>query len=146
MFGRFDMPAAQSLLDTLEDAERRPAVLPLPGYHKLKRERVDCVETITLSSSDVVLLEGVGALALKTANPAQTHRFHVYIDEKERKRRVINEYRLRGLAEDRALQIYFSRKADEFQTIEDFARGARGICLSSAGEPVKAHPRTTTET
>ena len=66
VLGRFDMTALQKLMNTLQDGDLRPEVLSLSGYHKLKKERVDSVETVSLLSTDVILIEGVIALALKT--------------------------------------------------------------------------------
>ena len=88
VLGRYDMAAVQALVDALADRNRRPEVLELPGYHKLKRERIDGVETVPLSTSDVVVIEGTVSLALATAETVESHRFHLEIDEETRKQRV----------------------------------------------------------
>lgn len=67
------MRALQALADALGDKSRRPNALTLPEYHKLRRKKIDSVETISLSSSDVILMEGTISLALKTANTVDTH-------------------------------------------------------------------------
>lgn len=131
VFGRYEMGALQALVDALGDRKQRPEVLALPGYHKLKRERIDSVETISLSASDVILMEGTISLALETANTIETHRFHIDIDEEARKQRVLSEYRTRGFSEAQALDVYLARRDDEFPLIEDLARTAHRVSLSS---------------
>jgi histidinol-phosphate phosphatase family protein len=137
VLGRFDVRALQELLDALAGGAR-PATVSLPGYHKLKRERVEAVETITLAPSDVVLIEGCVALGLGTPRGAEVHRFHVEIDEEERKRRVLGEYRLRGAGETQALEVYLSRRVDEFPEIEALARGSRRVSLVELARPAAA--------
>lgn len=132
VLGRYDLAELQALVDTLGNAGRRPATLTLPGYQKLKRQRVDSVEKISLEPSDVVLLEGTVCLALATASATEAFRFHVDIDEAERKQRVLSEYRLRGLGEAEALQVYLARRNDETPVVEGLARAARRIAPWSA--------------
>jgi histidinol-phosphate phosphatase family protein len=129
--GRFDMEALQSLVDVLGGGKPLPNVLTLPGYHKLRRERVDAVETVTLSRSDVILMEGTVSLALQVEKETEVHRFHIEMDEAARKQRILNEYRLRGLPEAEALEVYRARREDEFPVIEDLAGAARKISLTS---------------
>ncbi len=130
VFGRYDMPALQELVHRLGGA--RPAQLALPGYHKLKRERIEAVETLTLAPGDVVLVEGVVALALE-APPGMPdlHRFHVDLDEGERQVRILREYRLRGHSEDEARRVYEARRDDEFDAIEGLAARARRLTLEA---------------
>ena len=126
---RFDMPQLQALVAGLCETSRPPA-LSLPAYHKLRRERIDAVESVSLRSSDVVVLEGIVALAVRTPSATEVHRFHVEIEEDERQRRVLREYRLRGLPDAEALQIYLERREDEFPVVERLARDARRVRLS----------------
>lgn len=132
VFGRYDMTALQALVDTLGNVKRRPAALTLPGYHKLKRERLDSVETISLRASDIILLEGTVSLALETAKATDAHRFHIEIDEASRKQRVLSEYRLRGFDEAQALEVYLARRNDEVPIVEGLAQAARRIAPWSA--------------
>ncbi|MGA8005851.1 MAG: hypothetical protein WCA17_07110, partial [Burkholderiales bacterium] len=131
VLGRYDMRALGALLETLQDAARRPAALSLPGYHKLKRERVESVETVAVAPSDVVILEGTVALALETEAATETHRFHVEIDEEARRQRILNEYRLRGLEEPAAMEVYLGRREDEVPAIERLASGGSRVSLSA---------------
>ena len=132
VLGRFDLAGLQALLDALVDARRRPAELRLPGYHKLKRERVEAVETVPLAAGDAVLIEGVVALALHTPDSVETHRLHLEIDEDSRRQRILREYRLRGYGETEALEVYQARRSDEFPVIEALGKGAHRVEMASA--------------
>ena len=129
---RYDMAALGALADTLGDRSRRPEMLVLPGYNKLKREKIDAVETASLSPADVILIEGTVALAIEVPNAIETHRFHVAIDEDLRKGRIMREYRLRGFSEAQALEVYLGRRADEFPVIEGLAGAASRVSLAEA--------------
>lgn len=131
LLGRYDMAALQDLLDVLRGGKRPPDILKLPGYHKLKREIVEAVETVTLSGDEVILVEGTVALALHVRSGIEAHRFYIEIDEETRKQRILNEYRLRGLPEAGATKLYLARLEDEFPVIEDLASGAHRISLNS---------------
>lgn len=131
VLGRYDMDALGALLATLEHRARGPVALSLPGYHKLKRQRVESVETVTVAPSDVVILEGTVALALTTTKASQTFRFHVEIDEEARRRRILSEYRLRGLEEAAAMEVYLGRREDEVPAVERLARGGSRVSLTA---------------
>ncbi|MFZ2154967.1 MAG: HAD-IIIA family hydrolase, partial [Bradyrhizobium sp.] len=132
VLGRYDMSTLQEMVDLLDDNKRRPATLALPGYHKLRREKIDAVETLSLASSDIILIEGTVALALRAAGATESHRFHVDLDEDLRRRRVLHEYRLRGLTDAAALEVYSRRRRDEFPVIEALAAHARRVSVASA--------------
>jgi uridine kinase len=132
VLGRYDMDAVQSLIGQLENRERRPDILTLPGYHKLHRKQIAAVERMQLSSADVVLIEGTVALAPKIQTEAEIHRYHIVIDEELRKQRVLHEYRLRGHSYERAMDVYLARQADEFPVLERLAAGAIRITPSDA--------------
>jgi histidinol-phosphate phosphatase family protein len=131
--GRYDLSALQALLDQLADAARRPRALALPGYHKLRRERVEDVESAVLAPEDVIVLEGTVALFLEDPPGAQPLRLHVESDEARRRERILREYRLRGQAEAQALEVYSARRDEEYPAIESAAASARRIRL--AAEP-----------
>lgn len=134
VMGRYDLVKFQTLVDALSDDATRPDVLTLPGYHKLQRVTIEAVESIPVSASDVIVIEGTIALSLKTARETETHRFHIDIDEDSRKQRFLAEYRLRGFDEVQAMAVYRSRRDDEFPAIEALAGAARRISLSSLFE------------
>jgi hypothetical protein len=88
------------------------------------------VDSVSLRASDVVVLEGIVALAVRTPGASEVHRFHVEIEEDERQERVLREYRLRGLSDGEARQIYLERREDEFPVVEQLAHDARRVRLS----------------
>jgi len=100
---------------------------------------VDAVETVALAATDVILIEGVVALALETPATAPTHRFYVDIDEQIRKQRILNEYRLRGKTDTEAMAIYLARMEDEFPEIGRLACSAVRTSLSLNGDPTESH-------
>ncbi len=130
VLGRYDMDALQALIGQLENCERRPNSLTLPGYHKLNRKHIAAVQEVALSHSDVILIEGTVALAMSVSREAEIHRYYVYIEETSRKERVLHEYRLRGSSPEQALNLYLARQADESPVIEQLARGASRISLT----------------
>mgnify|MGYP001551091640 FL=1 len=89
------------------------------------------METVTVAPSDVVILEGTVALALTTTKASQTFRFHVEIDEEARRRRILSEYRLRGLEEAAAMEVYLGRREDEVPAVERLARGGSRVSLTA---------------
>lgn len=130
VLGRYDMPAIGALLASLQNRAGDARTLALPGYHKLKRQRIDSVDTVRIAPSDVVILEGTVALALMPDAGRETHRFHVEIDENTRRQRILNEYRLRGLEESAALNIYLGRAQDEMPMVEHLAATGRRVSLA----------------
>jgi histidinol-phosphate phosphatase family protein len=129
VLGRYDMDALQSLLDVLENPDLRPLTLSLPFYNKLKRERIDSAESVSVAKPDIILIEGTVALALQTRGLVRTHRFHVELDEQLRHQRILNEYQLRGNSEGEAQDIYAARMSDESPIIENLAALAKRISL-----------------
>lgn len=130
VMGRYDMQALQPLIGALGNRERRPHGLTLPGYHKLHRKQVVAIETLPLSGSDVLIIEGTIALGLDIERAAAPHRYHIEIEEQARKQRVLHEYRLRGYSAAGAAGVYVARQSDEFPILEQLAEGATRISLS----------------
>jgi hypothetical protein len=81
-----------------------------------------------------VILEGTVALALEPDASTETHRFHVDIDESTRRQRILNEYRLRGLDESAALDVYVRRAKDEIPAIEELASASRRVSLADVSD------------
>ncbi len=127
VLGRYDLNTLQSIVDAIGARRGTPLTLELPAYHKLKKERVDAVESVDLTNSDVILIEGTIALALHTSNTVETHRYHIEIDEDSRRQRISNEYRLRGFTEQQASDVYLARQDDESPVIENLANNALRI-------------------
>jgi histidinol-phosphate phosphatase family protein len=132
VLGRYDLAALQGLVSRIAGRDAEELRVSLPGYHKLQRARYDNVESLSVSPSDIVVIEGTVSLALATSEFASVHRFHVQLDEGERKVRFLREYRLRGLDQAAALQLYCSRVQDEVPVLEALAAGARRLTLSFA--------------
>jgi uridine kinase len=130
VMGRYDIAELQALVERLQDRERGPLRLALPGYHKLNRKQISAVESLSLTGTDVVLLEGTIALGLKLSNTTEVHRYHIEMDERLRMSRVLREYRLRGASEQAALAIYASRQQDESPFLERLGLDAIRISLT----------------
>lgn len=124
VLGRFDMAALQSVADALADPHRRPSALVLDGYDKRTRTRVPAMDSIATSPADVAVLEGVPVLALTSPACSRVHRIHVAIDEEQRRRRVLHEYRVRGLTDADASAVYQARRADEWPVVQAAAATA----------------------
>ncbi|HQR03429.1 MAG: HAD-IIIA family hydrolase [Proteobacteria bacterium] len=127
VFGRYDMKTLHAVVEHLRTA--RPVILALPGYHKLRRERIEDTASIEMLSEDVIIIEGTVALELAT-HSATDHRYHVEIDEAVRKQRVLREYRQRGKGETDALRIYAERQEDESPIIQSLGCGATRISFA----------------
>jgi histidinol-phosphate phosphatase family protein len=130
VMGRYDLKAFQSLIDQLQDRELLPKTVTLPGYHKLRRSPVVGVESVAVSSSDVILVEGTVALAIRVSDRTETHRYYVQIDEDTRKQRILREYALRGYSSAQALEVYVARQTDELPVIEHLGVGVAKISLT----------------
>ena len=92
--------------------------LKLPSYDKITRQRVMNVETLRIDTTDVVIVEGTVALALLEVIPLNiVQTWFVEIEEHERKRRVFQEYQLRGMSLDEAESVYLARQEDETPVI-----------------------------
>jgi len=139
VLGRYDMNSLQNLVNILAAPAQRPKILALPGYHKLKRKQMKAVESVEVTKSDVILIEGVVALGLDTPDTIQSPRFFVEIDESSRKQRVIKEYQLRGLTHAEALEIYLARMQDEFPEVERLSCAAQRTSLSSEWMRTQSH-------
>jgi histidinol-phosphate phosphatase family protein len=130
VLSRYDMTAIERVLASVQARRTRAMNLDLPGYHKLKYQRVESVEAVRILPSDVVIVEGTVALALEPDASTETHRFHVDIEESTRRQRILNEYRLRGLDESAALDVYVRRTEDELPTVERLASASHRISLA----------------
>lgn len=124
---RYDLAALESLIAELDSTDK-VVTLPLPGYHKLHRQRLAAVESVEIGPEHVLILEGTVALELRRACPA-ARLFFVTIDEAERRQRVVREYRLRGYSVAEAEAILAARDVDESPIVEASAAVAREVPL-----------------
>ena len=127
VFDRYDMPALRHFVHALLRQDR-PTALHTPGYLKLKRSQVPSVGVLQLQTDDIVIIEGVVALALDE-ELAGHHRFFIDIDESDRCERVVREYLLRGQDEANAIAVYRDRLLEEVPTIAGTAVSARHFSL-----------------
>ena len=112
VLSRHDVKRIYKMIASVSEPSLRPTVISLPGYLKSCRKNIRDVETIEILPSDIVIFEGVVALHFASQFDAQ-HRYFVDIDETIRKERVIREYRMRGLTNEKAESIYLERFAEE---------------------------------
>lgn len=125
VIGRYDVGALEGLLS--EMLVRRDAKsIALPVYDKLGQRTVDAGERMLISAEDVMIVEGTIALTMGKDDPSP-HRFYIEIDEIERRRRVIDEYLMRGRTPSEAGEIYASRQADETPIVSQSASGAKRV-------------------
>jgi histidinol-phosphate phosphatase family protein len=117
---RYDLGMINRMLQRLV---RNDGVLSIaqPVYSKLLQQSSFSIEK-NISTQDVLILEGTIALELvnilnELENNSQisrkVHSCYVDIDESLRKKRVIQEYELRGKGSQEANQIYERRQTDE---------------------------------
>lgn len=124
--GRHALDDLKRLVCLVMEPSARPATLVLPAYRKQSRQHILDVQSISLAQGDVIIFEGVIALALLNADGSHL-RFFVHLDETERCRRIVREYRLRGLSVNKALEIYEERLLDEVPYIQNLEAGARVV-------------------
>jgi uridine kinase len=127
VLARYDLSAVATILS---DRKLDKVNVTLTGYHKIRRQRISTGEQLLLSPADVVIVEGTVALSLARIFP-EAHQFLVEIDEDERQTRVLREYRLRGMSDEAALEIYASRQIDENPVINKMASSALRISMNS---------------
>lgn len=116
VMGRHDMAALQSFAEMIADTVNRPEWVNLPAYAKKMREHLPDAERLNLHPRDVVIVEGVVALVLKT--DCASHKFVVELDEQQRRERMLHEYRLRTGSMEEARAIYENRLADEIPIVQ----------------------------
>jgi uridine kinase len=92
----------------------------LAGYDRRARAPLPARETLRIEPDDVVVIEGVPALALDALDAAAKLRIQVECDEGERRRRFEREYRWRGLDADGIARLYDARESDEHPVIRSF--------------------------
>lgn len=119
--GRHDMHELKSLITRLASRSVEMDEM-LPWYAKGWREQTPAVQSLRITPDDVVIVEGVVALAL-SANVTSSTRIMVTCNEPMRRQRLLREYSLRGEG-DQAEAIYATRMQDEWPWVEASAVGA----------------------
>lgn len=128
VLGRHDMAELNQCLAPFEIMGERPVTLSLPRYLKHARRQQKDAEGLVIKRDDIVIIEGVAALATSAAKQA-ARRFYVELDEAERQNRVLTEYRRRGYAPEAAALIYRDRLLDEVPTINGLKQDAIRVKL-----------------
>lgn len=120
VMARFDVESITQLVRTL--AGRKESVeVPLAYYDRPTRRRVDAGERLEIGPEDVVVFEGVPALAIEPLVAAASTTFYVECPESVRRRRFDREYRSRGASEAEIEALYAEREADEHPFVKDSA-------------------------
>ena len=114
------------IMESIIKPETRPKTLTLPGYRKHLRQHVAGVETITLLSSDIIIVEGVLALYLANLFNA-SYQFFIRLDESIRRERLVREYIQRGFSPIESEKIYNARLEEEVPLIENQTANAQTI-------------------
>ena len=100
-------------------------------YDRLTRQRDGKGESLTIEPDDVVVLEGVPALAIDALVAASSSTFYVECPEDLRRERFEREYRLRGATDSEIEKLYRERESDEHPFIRESASLA-GVRIGSA--------------
>lgn len=112
VLGRFDTAAIDAFAARLSG--RRAAIeLALAGYDRRTRTRLAPQGALRIEPEDVVIVEGVPALAIDALVVRARCQFYVDCSEGERRRRFDREYRWRGLDAASIERLYNQREADE---------------------------------
>ena len=100
--------------------------LAVPIYDKKARAAQAIKQSLTISTQDVIIIEGVVGTALAPAlDGAGVHTWFVEIDELVRKERVLREYALRAKTRDEAVSIYEKRLLDENPVVLESRKNAQ---------------------
>jgi uridine kinase len=92
------------------------------------RQQQKDAENLVIKHEDIVIIEGVAALATDTAKHA-ARRFYVELDEAERQNRILTEYRRRGYTAETSAVIYRERLLDEVPIIDGLKHDAIRVKL-----------------
>lgn len=133
VLGRHDMTSLNQCLAKLQLRGERPLTLSLPLYLKHERLHQKDADSLVIQRDDIVIVEGVAALATDAAKHAAM-RFYVEIEEAERQNRLLAEYRRRGYTSDEAALIYRERLLDEVPTIDGLKLDAIKVKLPLKNE------------
>ncbi|MCM0034272.1 MAG: HAD-IIIA family hydrolase [Burkholderiaceae bacterium] len=133
VLGRHDMMSLNLCLAKLHLRGERPLTLSLPLYLKQERLHQKDADSLVIQRDDIVIIEGVAALATDAAKHAAM-RFYVEIEEAERQNRLLAEYSRRGYTSEDAAFIYRERLLDEVPTIDELKQDAIKVKLPLKNE------------
>jgi histidinol-phosphate phosphatase family protein len=123
VMGRYDVDEISSLVERLSGRTKRVEV-QLGHYDRFARERSEDGCMVEIEPGDIVLWEGVPALAIPALASASSITFHVECPENVRRQRFDREHALRGLSDSGIELLYREREADEHSIIRGFGAEA----------------------
>ena len=127
VLGRYDVQAIKALFNACVN-RHEPMTLAVPIYDKKARAAQVIKQSFTISTQDVIIIEGVVAAALALAlDDAGVHTWFVEIDESVRKERVLREYALRAKTLEEAVSIYEKRLLDENPIVLESRKNAQRV-------------------
>jgi uridine kinase len=127
VLGRYDVQAIKVLFKACIN-RHEPMTLAVPIYDKKARAAQVIKQSFTISTQDVIIIEGVvgAALAPAVEGPG-VHTWFVEIDELARKERVLREYALRAKTLEEAVSIYEKRLLDENPIVLESRKNAQRV-------------------
>lgn len=124
MLGRYDLEGARAALGPWL-AGGATLNAPAPFYNRFHRTSSPG-PALSLAADEVLILEGVPALATAFLTTRRTRRVYVQVDEAVRAARMQADYRARtGESADTARAVYESRQADEAPVVAASAATAQ---------------------
>jgi uridine kinase len=120
---RFDVEAVAALVERLA-GRSAPIELILGQYDRQTRKRDAEGMALTIEPEDIVVFEGVPALAIEGLLAASSSSFYVECPESLRRERFEREYRARGDSESEIDALYREREADEHPFVKVSAEAA----------------------
>jgi len=120
---RFDVDAIAALVERLSARTERLEI-GLGHYDRLTWERDGGGRSIVIEPEDIVLFEGVPALAIDVLVAAASSTFHVECSETLRRERFDREYASRGMSDREIELLYRERELDEHPFVRALAAKA----------------------
>jgi histidinol-phosphate phosphatase family protein len=115
---RYDLNEFINLIDSIDNINET-TIFKLPAYNKMKKQKIENVDSLKISKNDIIIIEGTIALGLGLKSKNKVHKYFIKIDENIRKKRIIKEYELRGESLEKSFEIYSSRQDDESPIINE---------------------------
>ena len=123
VMGRYDVVGITALVEHLSGRAERVEV-QLGYYDRFARERSADGYSVEIEPDDIVLLEGVPALAIPALVSASSSSFHVECPESIRRERFSREHGLCGLSDSEIELLYREREAGEHSIVREFGAEA----------------------
>jgi len=120
VLSRFDVDSIEDWVRRLKD-RTGPIRETLGSYDRLTRRRNADGLPVQIEPEDVVVFEGVPALAIESLVAAASSTFYVECPEPLRRERFEREYASRGLTEAEIEALYREREADEHPFVKKTA-------------------------